>query len=62
MNEQVFKTVVASFLRHTLTALGGVLIAHGADSAGTLELMSGAASVIAGLVWAYYNKLEVPKA
>jgi hypothetical protein len=49
-------TIVKLLLRHTLTAFGTYLVSTGYADAGQVELISGAAMAIAGILWSIYEK------
>lgn len=56
MNKDLFVKFVGPVIRHGLTLFGGYLIAHGADAAGTGELLGGAGTVLTMLVWSIIEK------
>lgn len=49
--EQIFGVV-----RHTLTAVGGILIAKGVLGEGQWEELTGAALALAGIIWSIVIK------
>ena len=52
------KEAVLGVIRHTLTAVGGYLVAKGALDVGTVETVIGAAVTLIGVVWSVYQKKE----
>jgi phage/plasmid primase-like uncharacterized protein len=50
------KAVVAGVTRHALTAAGGWLIAEGYATSGQVELMTGGAVALVGVLWSANQK------
>lgn len=49
-------TIVNAFLRHLLTAVGGIAVAKGYVDSGTLETVVGAVLTIIGFGWSLFDK------
>lgn len=55
------KTIVLSFIRHIVTALGGGLAAKGFASAGDVEQLAGGIVFLVGFGWSVWEKLQAKK-
>lgn len=53
------KAVVAGVTRHGMTAVGGWLMANGYATAGQVELLTGGAVALAGVIWSARQKRQV---
>jgi len=53
------KEYVAGLVRHTLTALGGFLVARGYTDSGTVEAIIGGSVALVGLVWSMAHKKPI---
>lgn len=51
---------VQSLVRHTLTVLGGALMAKGYGDAALIEGLIGVGVTTSGLVWSYVSKTKPP--
>ncbi len=50
------KTQVLSLVRHTLTFVGGILIAHGVVEESIIEQIVATTMTLAGLIWGVVEK------
>lgn len=48
--------MVSGVVRHLMTALGGILVAHGVVEAGEIEMVIGAVVTLAGFAWSIWEK------
>ena len=58
-NVFVNKAVIAGLTRHAMSGVGGYLIAHGYATAGQVELMTGGAVALVGVIWSGVQKRGV---
>jgi hypothetical protein len=56
LNKMIDKEQVLGLVRHTLTFIGGILIAKGLASDGQIGEMIGAAITLVGTVWSVLSK------
>jgi hypothetical protein len=49
-------SIISAFLRHLLTAAGGVAVAKGYVDSGTLETVVGAIMTLVGFGWSFWDK------
>lgn len=49
-------TLVNAFLRHLLTAVGGIAVAKGYADSGTVETVIGAVLTLIGVGWSFWDK------
>jgi len=49
-------SIISAFLRHLLTAAGGVAVAKGYVDSGTLETVIGAIMTLVGFGWSFWDK------
>lgn len=50
------KTVLAGLTRHAMTGVGGSLIANGYATSGQVELLTGGAVTLVGVIWSAMQK------
>lgn len=50
---------IKGFIRHTLTLVGGILVAKGIVDEATIAEGVGVAMTVIGYVWSFYEKTEV---
>lgn len=53
------KEYVTGLVRHSLTAVGGFLVARGYTDSGTVEAVIGGAAALVGLVWSMAHKKAI---
>jgi hypothetical protein len=57
MNPEVLKGLLSSLVRHGLTGLGAILVAHGLTTDSSWAVFAGGAvPIIVGLGWSYLSK------
>lgn len=49
-------TIVNAFLRHLLTAVGGIAVAKGYADSATIETVVGALLTLIGFGWSFWDK------
>lgn len=54
------KNQVMSIVRHTLTFVGGLLVAKGTLDEGTAHELGGAVVTVAGILWGLFDKKDRP--
>lgn len=52
------KEIALGFVRHVLTAVGGMVAATGYIGSGDIELVVGAVVTIVGVAWSAYDKYK----
>jgi hypothetical protein len=57
MDSDLLKPLLASAVRHVLTTFGGMLVAQGVMHSSDVNGFVGAGMVIAGVAWAWWQKV-----
>ena len=52
------KEITLGFIRHVMTAVGGMVAATGYIGAGDVELVVGAVVTLVGVAWSAYDKYK----
>lgn len=53
--------ILLGIVRHILTAVGGILVAHGWTDAAGLNAAVGALMTLAGFAWSIWHKRRLPR-
>jgi len=53
-------TIIQALVRHLLTTLGGSLLMKYGIDGGTMDVIAGAVSTLAGVAWSMYDKTKAP--
>jgi hypothetical protein len=54
--KKLTKGQILSLVRHTLSAIGGILIAYGVTGSGIIQPTIGALMALTGTVWSFFDK------